>query len=79
MIEAKGPGYADALQKPFMVERLTDDWIEQATRQVQASEGRPLEWYFAEEKAVAEAERIFANDKILEDKIKIIYIPALVQ
>ena len=79
MIEAKGPGYADALQKPFMVERLTDDWIEQATRQVQASEGRPLEWYFAEEKAAAEAERIFANDKILEDKIKIIYIPALVQ
>ena len=79
MIEAKGPGYADALQKPFMVERLTDDWIEQATRQVQASEGRPLEWYFAEEKAAAEAEQIFANDKILEDKIKIIYIPALVQ
>src|SRR5262245_12460369 len=31
---------ADAPQRPFVADRLTDDWIDQARRQVQASGGR---------------------------------------
>jgi Restriction endonuclease fold toxin 5 len=79
MIEAKGPAFAKMLENAIMADSLAKQWVEQATSQLQASEGRPLEWYFAEEAAAVEAERIFANDKTLEGKIKVIHILALVQ
>jgi hypothetical protein len=79
MIEAKGPGYAEMLESTFLSGILAKKWTDQAKSQLDASGDRSLEWYFAEEEAAAEAERIFAADPTLEGKITVIYIPALVQ
>jgi hypothetical protein len=76
MIEAKGPGYAEALQRPFMEARLSEDWVKQATRQLGASEGRTLEWYFAEEKAADKAREIFNGNSKLRGRILIFTVPA---
>ncbi len=79
MIEAKGPGLAKWLEFSKTTENLRAEWIDQATRQVQASAGRAIEWYFSEDEAAAEAELLFANDGRLTGKIKILIEPALVQ
>ncbi|MGH6795794.1 MAG: hypothetical protein ACREDH_11520, partial [Methylocella sp.] len=50
-IEAKGPGFAQMLESTFMYERICDRWVKQARSQVEASGGRAIEWYFAEEAA----------------------------
>ena len=79
MIEAKGPGFAKMLESEFMYARISARWVKQATSQVEGSGGRAIEWYFAEEAAAEEAEDIFANNRFLKGRIKIIYEPALVQ
>ncbi|MGH6812098.1 MAG: hypothetical protein ACREDM_07045 [Methylocella sp.] len=79
MIEAKGPGFAHMLESEFMYKRISARWVKQATNQVDASGGRAIEWYFAEDAAAAEAEWIFANVRTLKGRIKIILEPALVQ
>jgi hypothetical protein len=78
MIEAKGPGYAELLGNRIVAARIAKKWTDQAEDQLSASGGRGLEWYFAEEKAAAEANKIFAHQEKLS-KIKVIYIPAWVQ
>ena len=62
MIEAKGPGYAERLANAFMAKSLAEEWAEQATRQLQASGDRGLEWYFAEEDAAAWARQVFDDN-----------------
>ena len=76
MIEAKGPGYADKLENNIVGSNIRADWIEQASKQVEASEGRPIEWYFAEEAAADEARILFRNKSDLEGKIVILVVPA---
>ena len=51
MIEAKGPGYANRLESAYLADIIAGRWERQARRQLQASGGRALEWYFADEKA----------------------------
>ncbi len=79
MIEAKGPGYAAMLKKPFFSEtKLPNEWIGQARRQVDASGERAIEWYFAESEAAEFARELFKNTTGLE-KIKVIHVPAIWQ
>jgi hypothetical protein len=42
MIEAKGPGYAERLANEIMAESIAEQWVKQATSQLQASAGRGL-------------------------------------
>ena len=50
MIEAKGPGYLDMLLRQSEVpwKWVEADFLGQAERQLQAANGRPIEWHFAE-------------------------------
>jgi hypothetical protein len=51
MIEAKGTGYLEMLLKPSYYPWMgaENDMIDQARRQLEAAQGRPVEWYFAED------------------------------
>jgi hypothetical protein len=73
MIEAKGH-YEDVREKDFISDNIDEDWVEQATRQVAASGGREIEWYFHEQAAADAAQDLFEdNDKL--DRIKIFVRP----
>jgi hypothetical protein len=72
MIEAKGYGFANLLQSSYIKRRLKKRWIGQAMRQVLASGGREIEWYFAEESARDYAEKIFSGVQELR-RIRVIY------
>jgi hypothetical protein len=76
MIEAKGPAFAKMLENAIMADSLAKQWVEQATSQLQASEGRPLEWYFAEEKAADKAREVFNENSKLRGRILIFTVPA---
>ena len=53
MIEAKGTGYARqvALAARNPKWELNEDWADQSLPQIQAAQGRPVRWYFAEPEA----------------------------
>lgn len=61
MAEYKGHGYARLIRSgnPKMLATLAARWVRQATRQLDAGEGRPIMWFFAEEQARQFAERVF--------------------
>ncbi|GEM_PF-936217 len=67
LIEAKGPGFARKLRDEHLREVLEERWIDQATRQVQASGGRPIAWYFDEPQAAAFAKKIFGAIELLKN------------
>jgi len=73
MIEAKGH-YARVRGSAFLRDEINDDWIDQATRQVKASGGRQIEWYFHEQAAADQAREAFDEFKELQN-IKIIVAP----
>lgn len=76
MIEAKGPRYAEMLQKsPFFEEVFSAEWRDQATKQVAASGRRDIEWFFAEPAAAALASDVFDRDPNLR-RIKVVVVPA---
>jgi hypothetical protein len=60
MIEAKG-NYADLLATAFGRERLEEDWLDQAGKQVRASQGRRIEWYFHDAAAATVASALFVK------------------
>ncbi len=77
MVEAKGPGYADMLQDGFFRDRiLPARWKDQARRQIAASGGRDIDWFFAEPEAATAAQKLFSNAPGLE-KVKVIHTPAI--
>lgn len=65
MIEFKGLGYANMLSHPFMRANIARQWLAQAMRQVLASDGRPIRWYFAEKGALDFARALFAMNPLL--------------
>jgi hypothetical protein len=74
MIEAKGPGYAKLLKYSYFSEEIfLARWTKQAARQVDASGGRDLEWYFAEDAASTYARRLFRKAEL--QKIRVISQP----
>ncbi|MGB6176652.1 MAG: hypothetical protein WBF43_10040 [Methylocella sp.] len=76
MIEAKGPGYAERLANAFIAKSLAKEWTDQAQRQLAASGGRGLEWYFAEEKAADTARKVFDRNDRLAGRIRVFAVPA---
>jgi hypothetical protein len=75
MIEAKGPGYGRMLGSQYFRDKFTDRWRRQASRQIAASGGRPLEWYFADREAAEFARKLFGKNESLK-RIKVNYVPA---
>ncbi|HEV2263314.1 MAG TPA: Tox-REase-5 domain-containing protein, partial [Stellaceae bacterium] len=78
MIEAKGPGYEDLIEsgrKNEKFKKLIDKkLVGQANDQLDAAQGRPIEWYFGEKGAADYVRELFRGDTRL-CKIKIIYMP----
>jgi hypothetical protein len=60
MIEAKGH-YEDLMRSEWGQDKVRDDWTAQASRQVNASGGRDIEWYFHEQAAADYAREVFAE------------------
>ena len=74
LIEAKGMGYADALRNPNTPRGLNilERFAEQSARQVEAAQGRPIEWHFAEEEPADYIRTWFARDR---PSITVFYTP----
>ena len=68
MIKAKGPGYAEMLEKSaFFEDVFSAEWRDrQGPKQVAASGGRDIEWFFAEPEAAALASDVFDGDEKLK-------------
>ncbi|MGD0144465.1 MAG: hypothetical protein ABSC92_15030 [Rhizomicrobium sp.] len=70
MLEYKSPGYAKMLATkglayPFL-KNLTKKWPDQGLRQLGASHGRPVIWYFATQSMLDLAYKIFSEDERLK-------------
>ena len=76
MIEAKGPGFTNLLDNAIVAPGIVKKWTDQAQDQVDASDGRGLEWYFAEEEAADKARKAFDTNSKLQGKILIFTVPA---
>ncbi|HTW34408.1 MAG TPA: hypothetical protein VMD53_07315 [Rhizomicrobium sp.] len=77
MMEYKGLRHGDNLgPNGFQQYRdsIAEEWTDEATRQVQASGGRRLEWHFAQQDALEFARALFAGNPLLSD-IKLEYSP----
>jgi hypothetical protein len=77
MVEAKGPGYANLLQNMWTAASVIDEWVGESGRQLDASHGRPIRWYFAEPEAAAFAASLFHAAGQGRDKIEIVVLPWL--
>ena len=73
MIEAKGH-YAQMMETKWGRDKLAVDWTDQATRQVKASAGRQIEWYFHEQAGADQAQQIFQRYEAL-NRIIVRYLP----
>jgi hypothetical protein len=81
MAEAKGPGYDRLLaaSKSTYVpdwNSVVRDWWQQSGRQIAASDGRPVRWYFADLAVARFARKLFDSDK--EDgrqRIEVVFLP----
>ena len=75
LIDAKGPGYANFVKdgqfQPWF--SGADDLVMQAQRQLQAAEGTPIQWFFAEETA-ADATKYLLQSRGITG-VEIIYSP----
>jgi hypothetical protein len=74
MVEFKATGYADQLKYEPMKTNIMYEWLGEATRQIEASGGRPVRWYFAERGALEFAREIFSGRGILK-RIQLVYLP----
>jgi hypothetical protein len=67
MAEYKGKGFARIIawatraQRLDVLARLANRWVRQATSQIDASEGRPVAWFFAEQGALDFARTVFSH------------------
>jgi hypothetical protein len=73
MFEVKGH-YEGARQDKFISARIDKQWVDQATRQVDASGGRDIEWYFHEQAAADAARDLFSRIDGLR-RIRVYYLP----
>jgi len=69
-------GYTDFIanlfRRPFR--NLGESWIAQATKQVDASQGRPITWFFSEKIPAQLARKLFDSDPALA-RINVVYAP----
>jgi hypothetical protein len=75
MVDAKGPGYAGLISFPKGQESVTEEFLDQALREVQAAGDRPIRWYFAEAAAAEFARQLFRDDTEGRSKIEIVVLP----
>ncbi len=77
MIEAKGTGYAKMLSQPddYPGIGVIRDWLNQSERQIQASQGRAVIWFFAEPAAADAARQQFSREGSGRENIQIIVLP----
>ncbi len=73
MIEAKGH-YEELMRSVWGRDETREDFKKQATRQVEASGGREIEWYFHEQAAADLARRLFDDNADLS-RIKTNFLP----
>jgi hypothetical protein len=71
MVEAKGPGYVEPLKYGF----VQQEWLEESGRQVDASAGRPIRWYFAELGPALSAWKLFRTANSGRERITIVWLP----
>ncbi len=74
MIEAKGPPFGEMLRYKFFQDRFAYEWTYQASREISASGGRPLEWFFADADAADFARKLFGKTGSLS-RIIVIHVP----
>jgi hypothetical protein len=75
MIEAKGPPFGKMLRYKFFQDRFTYEWTYQASREISASGGRALHWFFADARAAAFARDLFDGNEHLK-RILVSHVPA---
>ena len=78
LAEMKGSAYGNMLAKenfPQIRDSLTKSWLDQSARQLAASGGRPLTWFFADKAAADFARRLFDDSGSDRERIRTINIP----
>jgi hypothetical protein len=76
MVEAKGLGYDGLLAFTPAMDSVIMEWWEESGRQVAASGGRPVRWYFAELGAAEFARELFDSDKAGgRARIEVVFFP----
>ena len=75
MIDAKGTGYLDMLEKEsdYPWDGVEAKMLKQARRQIQAAAGRAIEWHFAEKDVADYVRQLFRQENI---GITVIHTPA---
>ncbi len=77
MADAKGPRYDVLLTYDQPMQSLVMEWWAEAGRQIAASDGRPVRWYFADLDAALFARKLFNYDD--EDggraRIQVVFLP----
>jgi hypothetical protein len=77
MADAKGPRYAVLLTYDQPMQSIVMEWWAEAGRQIAASDGRPVRWYFADLDAALFARKLFDFDD--EDggraRIQVVFLP----
>jgi len=73
--EIKGPGYANLLKYYWGQESIAEQFLDQSERQLAASGGRHLVWFFAEQEAADFARRLFDNARQGRERITVVYVP----
>jgi hypothetical protein len=63
---------ANLFRRPFT--NLGENWVEQATRQVDARQGRPITWFFSERIPAELARRLLDSNPTLA-RINVVYAP----
>jgi hypothetical protein len=74
MIDAKGPRYGYLIRYDAPRDSIERQFLEQASRQLDAAVGRPIEWHFASRAAADFTRTLFADNDI---RITVVYTPWL--
>jgi hypothetical protein len=76
MADAKGPRYDELLSFDITMTSVIREWWYESGRQIVASDGRPVRWYFAELGAALEARQLFDSDKDgVRQRIEVVFLP----
>jgi hypothetical protein len=76
MADAKGPVYEKLLTFEKPMGSVIMEWWERSGRQIVASGGRPVRWYFAELRAALDARELFDSDQYDgRARIEIVFLP----
>jgi hypothetical protein len=76
LLEVKGPGYRELLQRMEGQEWFlgVEEMLKQAKRQVQAAKGTPIQWHFAEREVAESIRALFREERL--GGIKVVYTVA---